>query len=139
MSSISLQLNEVTGVEPLTLQDMKNALKIDITDTTDDSLISGLITAARERAEVITGRALVTSIWTYYLDSFPFGLQTNTAPARNTLNRFSEWWSNSQVIRLPKAPLQSVVSVEYYPSTEFGGYITLDPTLYIVDTSCNPG
>jgi hypothetical protein len=136
--SISLQWNSNTGSEPLALADVKNFLKIDTTDTTDDTLITGLITAARERAETITGRSLITSNWTYWLDSFPYGWQENTGPARNTINRFQNWWSENQVLRIPKAPLQSITSVQYMPS--YGGtYQTLDPSLYTVDTASNPG
>jgi|ERR1017187_4216174 hypothetical protein len=137
--SISLQHNETTGVEPLTLTEVKNFLKVDVTDTTDDALISGLITAARQRAETITGRSLITSQWTYYLNSFPYNWQLNTGPARNTLNRFVNWWDENQAIRIPKAPLQEIVSVQYLPSTTSIGYVTLDPSQYLVDTASNPG
>ena len=136
--SISLQWNSNTGSEPLALADVKNFLKVDSTDTTDDTLITGLITAARERAEVITGRSLITSNWTYWLDCFPYGWQENTGPARNTINRFQNWWADNQVLRIPKTPLQSVTSVQYMPS--YGGtYQTLSPSLYTVDTASNPG
>ncbi len=130
--------NSNTGTEPLALADVKNFLKVEATDTTDDTLITGLITAARERAETITGRSLITSNWTYWLDCFPYGWQENTGPARNTINRFQNWWAENQVLRIPKAPLQSITSVQYMPS--YGSsYLTLDPSLYTVDTASNPG
>jgi hypothetical protein len=138
MSTISLQWVENTGSEPLALADVKNFLRVDSTNTADDTLITGLITAARNRAETITGRSLITSTWTYWLDSFPYGWQENTGPARNTVNRFVNWWAENQTLRIPKAPLQSVTSVQYMPSGG-GSYQTLDPSLYVVDTASNPG
>lgn len=136
--SISLMWNSNTGTEPLALADVKTFLKVEATDTTDDTLITGLITAARERAETITGRSLITSNWTYWLDCFPYGWQENTGPARNTINRFQNWWAENQVLRIPKAPLQSITSVQFMPS--YGSsYLTLDPSLYTVDTASNPG
>jgi hypothetical protein len=136
--SISLEWVSNTGTEPLALDDVKNFLRVDSTNTEDDVLITGLITAARERAETITGRSLITSNWIYWIDSFPYGWQLNTGPARNTINRFQNWWAENQVIQIPKAPLQSVTSVQYMPS--YGGdYVTLDSSLYTVDTASNPG
>lgn len=138
MSTISLQWVSDTGSEPLVLADVKNFLRVDSANTADDTLITGLITAARNRAETITGRSLIRSNWIYYLDSFPYNWQTNTAPARNTINRFVDWWAENQVIRMPKAPLQSVTAINYMPSGG-GTYVTLSPSYYTVDTSSNPG
>lgn len=132
---ISLVRQEVTGVEPITLAEMKQHLRVDFTD--DDDLISSLITAAREHAETVTGRSLVTSIWVYGLEAFPYNWQLQTAPARSTINRFAGWWADAQVIRIPQAPLKAIASIRYIPSGG-GAYVTLDPSLYVVDTSSNP-
>lgn len=59
--------------------------------TTEDDLLNAIIMAAREHVEDITGRALMTQTWDYYLDAFPCG--------------------NS--IELPFGNLQSVASVKY--------------------------
>jgi len=138
MSTISLQWVADTGAEPLALVDVKNFLKVDATNIADDGLIGSLIMAARQRAETITGRSLITSSWTYYLDSFPYNWQTNTGPARNTINRFVDWWAENQVIRIPKAPLQAITAINYIPSGG-GSYVTLDPSYYTVDVASNPG
>jgi len=45
--------------EPVTLSEAKLAARIDADDTALDALLSGLITAAREQAEQITGRYYV--------------------------------------------------------------------------------
>lgn len=134
--SISLQRTAITGVEPVGLDEMKNHLRVDFTD--DDDLITALITAARERAETITGRCIVTSNWTYSLDSFPYGWQADSAPARSTMTRFIEWWANAQTIRIPQAPLQAITSIQYLPSGNSASYTTLDPSMYTVDLNSNP-
>ena len=79
---------DVSG-EPLTLDEVKLHLKVD--DPTDDALISGMMIAARERAEHLTGRGYVQAARKLVLDSFPSGYE----------------------VVLPYAPLVSVESVTY--------------------------
>jgi len=76
--------------EPLTLEEAKLHLKVE-TDA-DDSLITSLITAARETAEIFTGRALASQVLEYILDGFP---------------------SESETICLPRPPLEEVESIKY--------------------------
>ena len=66
-----MALVEVTppAVEPLTLQEAKDHLRVDHTD--DDSLIDPMIKTARMYAEGKTRRALITQTWDWLLDSFP--------------------------------------------------------------------
>lgn len=52
------------GTEPITTNEVKNYLKIDF--TTDDTLISDLITGVREAIEEFTGLALVVKTITYF-------------------------------------------------------------------------
>ncbi len=40
-------------------------------DTTEDTILSALITAARQQVEAITQRALITQTWNAFLDEFP--------------------------------------------------------------------
>lgn len=55
--SYSVKLGDATGSEPCTLSECKSQLKIDY--TTDDTLITALITAARMLIEQYTGISLV--------------------------------------------------------------------------------
>lgn len=126
----------MTGVEPVTLAEMKGHLRVDFTD--DDDLITGLLVAARERAETITGRCIVTSNWVYSLNSFPYNWQMETAPVRSTMSRVLNWWADNQLIRIPQAPLQSITKIEYLPSSDSSAYLTLDPATYLVDGVANP-
>src|SRR5579884_3684274 len=47
--------------EPVALADAKNYLRVDITN--DDTLVTGLITAARAHAEEFMRRSLITQTW----------------------------------------------------------------------------
>lgn len=74
------------------------------------------IPAARRRIEQATNRQLVTATIELSLDCFPSG----TSP-----------------ILVPKAPLRSINSITYIDSA--GDSQTLDPSMYTVDTSDEPG
>jgi uncharacterized phiE125 gp8 family phage protein len=106
--------------EPITLAEAKAHCRVDGTD--EDTLISGLIVAAREYVEDMTGRALVTSTWDYYLDRFPWSDACS--------------WSRHD-IKLPKGKLQSVTSIKYTDSS--GNQYTLDPSTYHALTAREPG
>jgi uncharacterized phiE125 gp8 family phage protein len=107
----------VTGpaVEPITIDDLKNDLKVDADLTEDDALIRALGIAARRVAESIQNRALITQTLELALDEWPCG---------NTLE-------------IPRPPLQSVTSITYYDEDDTGH--TLDPGSYSVDTYSQPG
>lgn len=65
---IRTQLLQAAGKEPVTLADAKAHMRVEISD--DDALITGLVVAARERVELLTGRKLITQKWRLYLDRF---------------------------------------------------------------------
>ncbi len=87
-----MALKLVTGpaVEPLTLDQVKAHLRV--TQDREDALIGALIVAARERVELVTGRALITQTWDWILDGFPF---------------------DCRPLDLPKGTLQTLVSINY--------------------------
>ena len=76
------------SVEPITLAEAKLHCRVDGTD--DDTLITALIVAARNKAESRTSRALITQQWRFDLDRF-----------------------SVHTIDLPLPPLQSVQSITY--------------------------
>src|ERR1043165_6670587 len=87
--------------EPLTLQQLKDHLRVTIDD--DDAYITALIPVLRSRAERQTRRALITQTWDLFLDSWPtwdgyHGGRTFEPPT--TLLPAGGW------VDLPKAPLQ---------------------------------
>lgn len=65
-----MQIKEtVSGTEPVTATEVKNYLKVDF--TTDDTLISDLITGIREQIELFTGLSLVVKTIEYFDDEIP--------------------------------------------------------------------
>lgn len=106
-----LQLISPPEAEPVSLLEAKLHLRVDGDE--DDNLIESLIPSARQAAETLTGRQLVTARWKYVLDQFPCAM-----------------------LWLPKSPLQSVISIEYLDQA--GVWQILPDTEYIVDAACEP-
>lgn len=58
-------------VEPVSLSELKDMLRIDPSDTSQDDVLSSLNAAARAYCETITQRKFVQQTWALYLDFFP--------------------------------------------------------------------
>lgn len=101
--------------EPLTLDETKDHLKLELDDKTEDALVSRLIVAARRRAENFLWRAIMKQTWDYFLDEFP---------------------NSEGTILLPLPPLQSVTTVKYIDLD--GNQKTLADTLWKADAVSEP-
>lgn len=101
------------AVEPVSLVQARRWCRVDDDDTSQDLVISMLITAAREYAETLTRRAFVERTLELTLKSF------------------------AGEIELPRAPLIAVDSVKYYDI--HGDLQTLSAATYEVDTYGEPG
>lgn len=108
---MGLKLVSAAANEPITLEDAKAFLRVSFDD--DNELIEALISAARASAEMFTGRALVDQTWDYFVDEFP----------------------EESFIRLPRAPLLEVLSVNYGGA---GNESVLSAAGYIVDNASAP-
>lgn len=97
-------------VEPVTLEQAKLHLRVDIND--EDQLITELIKVARASAEDHLGRTMVSTSWRLTVDKF------------------------SPALELPNPPCISVSSVKYIDST--GTEQTLNPVEYLVDAVSEP-
>jgi len=87
------------SVEPITRSEAKTFLKVDASDTSEDSFIDSLIKAARVWCEDNTNRSLITQVRTQYMDEFyPCYQREYTYPSS---------------IELMYGPVQSVDSVKY--------------------------
>lgn len=98
-------------VEPVTLQEAKDHLRVDHSD--EDALIDQIVLAARELTEKHTARAFLTQTWDWKLDGFVAEL------------------------RVPKPPLQSVTHIKYIDGA--GVEQTLDSSVYQVAATGTPG
>lgn len=104
---MSLTLVTPPAVEPLTLDEAKQYLRVDV--NTDDALIGALISSATDHIDGhsgVLGRALISQTW------------------RLDLARFRD------EVKFPLPPLQSVASVKYYDTA--GVLQTVASTVYEV-------
>jgi uncharacterized phiE125 gp8 family phage protein len=60
-------------LEPITLDELKLHLRIDLDEPEENEYLLDLIKSAREHVEDITRRQLLTATWDYYLDTWPKG------------------------------------------------------------------
>jgi uncharacterized phiE125 gp8 family phage protein len=122
-----LQLVTPPAGEPVSLAEAKQHLRVDGND--DDLLIGSLITAARQAAETLTGRQLITARWKLVLDAFPGPSLMQSAPGAS----FS---LPGHAILLAKCPVQSVVSIDYM---DMNGTTQVMPANdYVLDAACEP-
>ena len=96
--------------EPVTLTEAKLYMRID--NTNDDTLISDLITAARQEGENWLRQSLITQTWKVaYDDAIP------------------------QMVRLPMGPVNSISSVIIY--NQDNSTVTIDPSVYWLNAAQN--
>jgi len=100
----------------VSLTETKRHLRIELTDTNDDTYLTRLIKVAEAQAEGFTRRVLVQQTWDEWFDGFPAG----------------------NFFELSKAPLLSVTSVSYTDYAESSTSMTVS-TDYIVDSDSEPG
>jgi uncharacterized phiE125 gp8 family phage protein len=104
---MSLQIVTPPIAEPVTLADVK--LRLRLTSTADDALITQLITPARVFAEKVTRYSLVSKGYQLTMERFP--------------------WPHEPLV-LPVPPVSAVSSITYLDST--ATQQTWDPSEYIV-------
>lgn len=123
--------------EPVSLNEAKNFCRV--TNTADDSLLTGLITAARVHAENVTGRCLAQRQFILVLDRFiRHHLHDHTGIWFLDGSLFFQRNHLNHEIKLPYAPLKNVVSIRYIATD--GTAVTLNPdTDFIVDRISEPG
>jgi uncharacterized phiE125 gp8 family phage protein len=115
--------------EPLSLQEAKDHLRVDASYTDTDALIQTQIIAARQRAEQLTRRALVTQHWKYVADAFP-------GPSQLGIPYGKTFTTPGHAILLEKSPVASVDSITYLDMS--GVRQTMPATDYIAEMVGEP-
>lgn len=131
------------AAEPISLAVAKNYLRVDADWTGDDQHISGLISAAREYAERITGKCLAQRTMRQVLDSMPYytdTIQSQLAypPSYYSLPRYSTTlWNYSQMIKLFYPPVISVQRIRFIAANGNAEVLDQD-TDFILDRISQP-
>lgn len=133
---MQLKLKTGPSLEPVSSAEAKLYLKID-SDTTDDTLIAALITAARRYVEEYLGRALITQTWELFLDGIGTSLPALLEDAYEELYQTEFVPSSMRSIVLPRPPLLTVTSIKCYDEDDVES--TWASTNYRVDTYSEPG
>ena len=107
-----LRLVTAPATEPVTLSEAKAQVRVTTAD--DDTLLTNLIPAARQRVEDITGRSLITTVWDLVLSR----------------------WPCDGVIWFPQAPLVTVDAVTY--TDQAGSSQTWAAANYVVSAPSGP-
>ncbi len=115
-------------IETIPLDSVKSFLNI-AASVADDDLLSDIIFNTTEYLEAVTHRQFLTASFRYSLDCFPM-----STGWKNSL----QWaGDSSSLIRIPRSPLQEVLSITYQDTSNVE--TTLSPASYGVDTDSEPG
>lgn len=118
----ALVIEIAATAQPVTLDEAKVFLRVSLTD--DDLLITTLIEAATESAELFTNRSFCIKGFRQSLDSFPYFIDTVMSqnafpPSYYSLPRYSTTlWNYSQMIKLFRPKLISVNRITYLSSDD---------------------
>lgn len=122
--------------EPASVADLKLYLRIDPSNTADDTMLTRQIKAAREAVETYLNRSLVTQTRKLTLDAFPGGSwnASDQAGGEGYDQGPSRPLSNGVPgINLPWGPIQSISSVKYYDQANV--LQTVASSTYFLDAS----
>lgn len=105
------------ALEPVTLTEAKTHLRIDHAD--EDTLITALITAAREYCESLTRLAFISQTWTWTLDRWPSRPSRHGGPA-DAISAVIPALSggSARYLEVPRGPLASVTSITTYDDAD---------------------
>lgn len=76
-----MALKLITAATALAVSLVEAKEHLRVTESTEDTLITAMITAATEVAEQITGRAIMPQTWELTLDAFPDAFELTRIPA----------------------------------------------------------
>ncbi|WP_075795201.1 head-tail connector protein [Massilia putida] len=118
-------VDATTGIaEPVALSEVKLHLRVDIPD--DDALILALISTARQMAETLTNRQLLSATWNLVLDAFP-------GPSLMGVPAGTPYSLPDHAILIAKGPVQAVQAITYLDMNF--DQITMPPQNYVVTST----
>lgn len=127
---------------PITVDEAKMQLRIDLTNLTEDGLITRYIAAATTYFELVTYRDLINKTYKCYLDVFPCRSGIGYLEGYRFLPQYVE-----NHIQIRKSKLQSITDIKYYSDNIINTwnptnyYITDEPdyaSIYLVDNQTWP-
>ncbi len=134
-------IQKAPTVEPVTLAQAKNHLRVDITD--DDDYIAELVSGAREACEVFCGRSFAIKSYMQTLDAFPYYTDTVFSqnalpPSYSSLPTYScTAWNYSQMIKLYMPPAIAVQGIDY-TDAEGSNQTLVQGTDFLLDNISEP-
>jgi len=111
----ALTLSTAPAAEPVLLADAKAHMREDLDLAANNTLITALVKASKDKIEELTARRLIDQTWLWTLDA----------------------WPEQDFLRLPLAPLDSITSITTIDRE--GASEVFDATNYIVDPRNKPG
>lgn len=137
---MALTLITPPAVEPVSISELKEFLRVDQFDTSQDNVLLTLGMAARNWCETFTARRFVQQTWRLYMDFFPGFVDTKVVGSKVS----SPFVSGANAILvgiryavlLPYPPCQSIVSFAYQNAN--GSVTNLTTDEYVQDFASNP-
>lgn len=123
--------------EPVSLAQVKEHLRLDDGDTSQDGYLSAIIIAARRACENQINRSVVGRDEMLELDQFPSLVPFNTTVPGLATFPLEAWNVDALTIHLPGGAVQSVDSITY--RNPAGDVVPLDPASYREDIDRRPG
>lgn len=126
-------------VEPVSLSELKEFLRVDGGDTSQDGVLTALSMAARTWAEAFLKRRLVEQTWRVELDYFPgyYAMITGQPGSTPVLTGPALLAGIRYAIVLPYPPVESIVNFQYQSAN--GQVTVMNPaTDFIQDLQSNP-
>lgn len=112
---MSLTISSYPTVEPVTLEEAKNHLNIDLEFADDDSTVELIITAARSYCEQYLGYPLIRTAFSWRFNSF-----------------------GGSEIEMPVGRVISIDSITYIDTAQSPNMQTLSSDVYSLDSGVNP-
>jgi hypothetical protein len=106
----NIQVSEVSGADPVSLDEAKDWLQIDFTD--HDALLSSMITGAREDIEHELNLKLVAATASFYADTTKYGEQVDVFPYAFSMASVSS--VSVSLIEDGEADLTQIEDSDYY-------------------------